>query len=350
MQMNPPAMILENLTTSTLWLDEMLRLRYLNPSAEALIGLSAQQIIGRTLEEILPGNEHLNQRLMDVCKSGHPCTEREKLIVLPDGRSVTIDCTVTPLFENKKGHAMLLEIVQLDRQLRILREEHLLNEQIASQTMVRGFAHEVKNPLGGLRGAAQLLEDELTDEGLKEYTRIIIGEADRLHALVDRLLGPNNIPRKRALCIHEVLEHVRNLIRVEAADSVTISTDYDPSIPLVEADRDLLVQVFLNIAKNALEALGNDGEILFKTRILRQYTIGRKRHKLVIKADIIDNGAGIPDEIQQRIFFPMVSGRHNGSGLGLSIAQALINQHSGLIECISKPGFTEFNVLIPLEA
>ena len=240
-------------------------------------------------------------------------------------------------------------MVRIDRQIRITREEQLLQQQSATRALLRGLAHEVKNPLGGLRGAAQLLENELGDEELKEYTQIIIGEADRLQNLVDRMLGPNSLPRISQVNIHEVLEHVRNLVSVEAPQDVELVPDYDPSIPPISGDRDQLVQVILNIVRNAVHAVGHHGAIHLRSRVQRQYTIGQTRHKLVASVEVIDDGPGIADDIKEKIFFPMVSGKPEGTGLGLSIAQSLINQHGGLIECDSRPGQTKFTILLPVD-
>jgi two-component system nitrogen regulation sensor histidine kinase GlnL len=212
------------------------------------------------------------------------------------------------------------------------------------------LAHEIKNPLGGLRGAAQLLDLELHDPELKEYTQIIIAESDRLQGLMDKMLGPNKLPNKKALNIHEVLERVRQLVQAESSGSLTIRNDYDPSIPDIHADKDQLIQAFLNIAKNAVQAMEGKGNIIFKTRIHRQMSIGRKRYKLAVKCDIIDNGPGIDADMMSQIFYPMITGRAEGTGLGLSIAQALINQHNGLIECNSEPGNTVFSIFLPMEA
>ncbi|TPW11075.1 MAG: two-component system NtrC family nitrogen regulation sensor histidine kinase GlnL, partial [Halothiobacillaceae bacterium] len=210
-------------------------------------------------------------------------------------------------------------------------------------------AHEINNPLGGLRGAAQLLEKELNDVELKEYTDVIIGEADRLQKLLAKLLGPNTRPQKRYTNIHKILEHVRTLVSAEGCSSIHIIRDYDPSLPELLIDPDQLIQAVLNIVRNAVQALDGAGEIIFRTRPQRQMTIGTKRHRLVLVIDIIDNGPGIAPEMAETIFYPMVTGRAEGTGLGLSIAQAMINQHQGLIECSSRPGRTKFTLLIPLE-
>jgi len=211
------------------------------------------------------------------------------------------------------------------------------------------LAHEIKNPLGGLRGAAQLLDLELDDPDLKEYTQIIIDESDRLQGLMDKMLGPNKLPDKKALNIHEVLERVRQLVQAESSGNLIIKHDYDPSIPDIHGDKDQLIQAILNIARNAVQAMDGKGNIIFKTRIHRQMSIGRKRYKLAVKCDIIDNGPGIDADMISKIFYPMITGRAEGTGLGLSIAQALINQHNGLIECNSETGNTVFSIFLPVE-
>ena len=243
---------------------------------------------------------------------------------------------------------LLLEIQQVDRQLRITREEQILARNQATRALIRGLAHEIKNPLGGLRGAAQLLERELHEASLTEYTQIIIEEADRLQNLVNNMLGPNRLPEMKSVNIHQVLERVCSLVKVETGPALTVNKDYDPSIPPINGDMDQLIQSFLNIVRNAVRAAGREGVIDLTTRVLRQFTIGNIRHRLVISVDIEDNGPGIPKELQERIFFPMVSGS-DGMGLGLSISQTLINRHQGLIEFTSKPGRTVFRVLLPLE-
>jgi two-component system nitrogen regulation sensor histidine kinase GlnL len=223
-----------------------------------------------------------------------------------------------------------------------------MSQNESARALVRGLAHEIRNPLGGLRGAAQLLERELGTEELKEYTRIIVHEADRLQALVDRLLGPRMLPSKRLINIHEVTERVRALIQAEAPGGIVVDRDYDPSIPELYADPELLIQATLNVAQNAVQAVADAGHILLRTRVHRQYTIGQRRHRLVARIDICDNGAGIREDLKDLIFYPMVTGRNDGTGLGLSIAQSLVNQHAGLIECHSEPGNTTFSILLPL--
>ena len=236
----------------------------------------------------------------------------------------------------------------MDWRLRISREENIIAQHHTTRALVRNLAHEIKNPLGGLRGAAQLLERELPDPALREYTRIIIGEADRLRNLVDRMLGPNQLPIHSDVSIHEIMERVRSLVEAEAPSGVRIERDYDPSIPPLWGDADRLIQAMLNVVRNAVQAVGRRGVITLRSRVQRQYTIGAKRHKLVARLDVVDDGPGIPPGQQEQIFYPMISGRPDGTGLGLSIAQSIINQHGGLIECASRPGETVFTLLLPL--
>ena len=263
--------------------------------------------------------------------------------------NVTVNFSATPLTSSEQVSEILVELQQVDNHLRISKEEQLLTQQNTARLLVRGLAHEIKNPLGGLRGAAQLLDLELHDPELKEYTQIIIAESDRLQGLMDKMLGPNKLPNKKALNIHEVLERVRHLVQAESSGSLTIKNDYDPSIPDIKADKDQLIQAILNIARNAVQAMNGKGNIIFKTRIHRHMSLGRKRYKLAVKCDIIDNGPGIDADMMNQIFYPMITGRAEGTGLGLSIAQALINQHNGLIECNSEPGNTVFSIYLPME-
>ncbi|WP_303909115.1 nitrogen regulation protein NR(II) [Thiohalomonas denitrificans] len=350
MQLSPELTprILENLHTAVMVFDADLKLGYLNPAGEMLFAVSARRVIGVHARELLAGGD-LVDALANVFRSGHPFTERELAIELPaSGEWVTVDLTALPLSDPQHAREILVEMSQVDRQLRITREETLLSQSSATRALVRGLAHEIKNPLGGLRGAAQLLERELDDEELKEYTRIIIEEADRLQSLMNRMLGPNALPRQRLVNIHEVLERVRQVVGAETPPGVTIDRDYDPSIPELTADSDQLIQSVMNLVRNAVQAVGESGRTVLRTRTLRQYTIGHTLHKLVARIDVIDNGPGISEEVRESVFLPMVTGRPGGTGLGLPIAQSLINAHGGLIECDSRPGRTVFTVLLPL--
>jgi two-component system nitrogen regulation sensor histidine kinase GlnL len=343
--------VLDHLNTAVMLFAADLRLKYLNPAAEMLFQFSARHVVGQYAANILPCPEtQVEARLKEALRSRHPFTERELNVPVVDGRTITVNCTVLPLHHFDAEPELLVELHQVDRQLRITREEHLLSQHQATQALIRGLAHEIKNPLGGLRGAAQLLERELPDPGLREYTRIIIDEADRLQALMNRMIGPNRMPTRAPINIHNVLEHVRGLILAEFPGGPAVLRDYDPSIPELTGDQDRLIQAFLNLARNAAAAAGRAGRVELRTRVLRQFTIGAKRHRLVLRTEVWDNGPGIPDELKDRIFFPMVSGNPGGTGLGLPIAQEMIAQHGGLVECESRPGETRFFVYLPLES
>ena len=248
----------------------------------------------------------------------------------------------------------IVELLPQEQQARQDREERLLEQAQANKELIRNLAHEIKNPLGGIRGAAQLLEMEIESAELTEYTQVIIHEADRLQTLVDRLLAPHRRPHLVGdVSIHEVCERVRSLILAEFPRGLKLTRDYDVSIPDFRGDREQLIQAVLNITQNAAHALAEriaDGgaQIIFKTRIARQVTFGKQRYRLALELHVIDNGPGVPDSIKDRIFYPLVSGREGGSGLGLTLAQTFVQQHHGLIECDSVPGRTDFKILIPL--
>ncbi|MDX1434681.1 MAG: nitrogen regulation protein NR(II) [Gammaproteobacteria bacterium] len=340
--------IVDNLTTGVLLLDAGLRLISINPAAEELLDVSANQVLGLPADRLLPDAEVFAAVLARVAATGEPVTEREMRLRMGGDGTVTVDCSVTPL-DDAGDARLVVELVQLDRHRQITREEQLLARNESVRALVRGLAHEVRNPLGGLRGAAQLLERELTDDVLKEYTQVIVHEADRLQNLLDRMLGPRTPPAKRLINIHEVTERVHALTRAEAPPGVTVERDYDPSIPLLSADPELLIQATLNVARNAVQAVGEEGFVLIRTRIHRQYTIGQSRHRLVVRIDVSDDGPGVPAELREHVFYPLVTGRADGSGLGLSIAQSLVHQHGGLIECASVPGNTVFSLILPVE-
>lgn len=345
-----PARLLEHQSFALVWLDAGLQVVYLNPSAENLLGVSLRQVRGQPVRAILPGEASLPDVLRQSMASGHPCTFRE-MSLHAAGRDVVVDCAVSPIIDPTLGEGLLIEMMDVDRHMRIVREEQLLAQQQATRSLLRGLAHEIKNPLGSLRGAAQLLHGELADEAQKEYTEVIMREADRLRALVDRMIGPHVLPKKRMLNLHEPLEHVRSLVRLETQDSdVQLLSDYDPSIPELYADPDLLIQAVLNIVRNAMQAMEGqpDACVVIRTRVLRQFNVGSTRHRLVARIDIEDNGPGIPQNLQDTLFLPMVSGRAGGTGLGLAISQSLIAQHGGLIEFGTHPGKTVFTILLPL--
>lgn len=346
--------MLENLSTAVLLLDQRLRVIYINPAAEMLFEISGRRIQDAPVTELFLETDEALQTLRDSAASGHPFTRREAEFILPTNSRVRVDYSISPF--PGEATALLMEIQPRDRLLRITREEELLHQQETTRILVRGMAHEIKNPLGGIRGAAQLLDRELVEPDLKDYTRVIIEEADRLRALVDRMLGPNKAIQKANTNIHEVLERVRTLLEAESKGAVAFERDYDVSLPEFLGDKAQLIQAFLNVARNAMEALdqhppaGEKPRILFRTRALRQFTIGHKRHRLVVRVNVIDNGPGIPRELLQNVFYPMISGRANGTGLGLAITQSIIGQHQGLVECESSPGRTDFILFIPLES
>ena len=339
----------DTLSTAIIVMDKTLHIMTMNAAAENLFGQSRERIINKSHSSLL-NESTLKDHLEFVVKNEEPqalrgCHLRDKL-----RESVTVDCVASPLLNKGKLTGVVLELYRTDHQLRIAREELLLSQQEATQALVRGMAHEIKNPLGGLRGAAQLLEAELKDQGLKEYTHIIISEADRLQNLVDRMLGSREPVKNEMINIHEVLERVRRLVKADIPENVQLRFDYDPSIPDLFADRDNLIQIVFNIVGNALKAVGDTGNILFKTRILRNYIINHKQYRIALCLEIIDDGKGVPDDIRNKLFFPMVSGSAKGTGLGLSIAQSLANRHHGVIEFKSKPGKTSFKLLLPVDA
>ena len=338
----------DNLSTAILVLSPQLVIEYMNPAAEVLFAASSRQSIGQPVKELLPAEPAFIERMRKVLSNGQGFTQHELALILAEDKRITVHCAVNTE-DSGKQQRLVIEMIQLDHHLRISREERLLAQNVATRALVRGFAHEVKNPLGGLRGAAQLLEAELPEDSLKEYTQIIIGEADRLQKLVDGMLGPNSLPNMTILNIHEVLERVRSLVLAEVPKGVSLKRNYDTSIPEFLADKDQLIQSILNIVRNAIQATHGEGNIELKTRIERQLTIGSIRHRHVLRLDITDDGVGIPEEMQQRIFFPMVTSRAEGTGVGLSIAQSLVNRHGGLIECSSQPGETRFTILLPIE-
>lgn len=340
--------VLDNLATAVLVFGADMRLYYLNQMAEALLAVSARHVLGELPEAWMTCYGESVTHLLTAARTGQPLTKRGIALVLADRTQVTVDCTVIPVHNDQVLTHTIVELQQIDRHLRISREERLLSQQALTRDLIRGLAHEIKNPLGGLRGAAQLLQAELPDPELREYTSIIIDEADRLQELVNRMLGPNRRPIYRALNLHNVLERVRALVVAEVGERIRIERDYDPSIPELIGDMDQLIQAVLNIVRNATRVLGESGTILLRTRIQRQFTIGNHHHKLVAQIDVVDDGPGIPEAIADTLFFPMVTYGTGGAGLGLSIAQSLINQHNGLIECQSRPGETVFSILLPL--
>lgn len=344
-----PADLLDSLSTAVICIDGGLDVVAINTAAEALFGVGRRHALGEPLTHALPRIAPHLPRLRAAIDTGTGFIERELRLDGDEDRALTVDCTVTPM-NVLRGTGLLMEFIPLNRHLRISRDELMLAQHEASRELIRSLAHEIKNPLGGIRGAAQLLEREFPDSAHREYTRVIIREVDRLQNLVNRMLGPNRVPQKQHVNIHEVLEHVRHLVEAEAGAASAIVRDYDPSIPELIADREQLIQALLNLVRNALQALPEGGgRIWLRTRTRRQFVIGGVRHKLVVQVDVEDNGAGVPTTMIDKIFYPMVTTRREGTGLGLPISQYLIHSHGGLVECQSRPGRTIFSVFLPLE-
>lgn len=344
-----PETVLEGLTTAVVLLDPEMRVSTLNAAAEGLFGVSRRIAMAQPVGVALPQLAPHETRLREALDAGTGFIERELPLARSAEEPVTVDCTATPLLLGSRT-GLLLEFAPLDRHLRITRDELLSAQFDASRELIRGLAHEIKNPLGGLRGAAQLLEREFPDSHHREYTRVIIREADRLQNLVDRLLGPSRLPKRERLNLHEPMEHVRQLLEAEAPASVQIVRDYDPSLPDLQADREQLIQALLNIARNALQALDGQGRIVFRSRARRQVTIAGSQHRLAVVMEIEDNGPGVPADMLEKIFYPLVTTRADGSGLGLPIAQYLVHRHGGVIECRSRPGATVFSLALPLHS
>ena len=330
---------LELLATAVVALDESLLVRYANPAAENLLATGAKSLQGQPFVQLFDEREALEGTLREARVSHWDYAAQNATYTRA---RLHLSCIVARI--DSAGLALLVELRPIEQQLRLLREERLLAEQQANRELIRNLAHEIKNPLGGLRGSAQLLERELEKPELREYTQVIIKEADRLQKLMDRMLTPHRTPRLEPVSVHQVLERVRSL--VEAEFGVEVRRDYDPSLPEIVADREQLIQAVLNIARNAAQAGAR--HIEFRSRAVRQVTLLRQRYKLALELQIIDDGPGVPDEIQERIFNPLVSGREGGTGLGLSLAQAFVQYHHGVVEFDSRPGHTTFRILLPL--
>ncbi|NOX49939.1 MAG: PAS domain-containing protein [Gammaproteobacteria bacterium] len=341
--------LIDNLVTAIVVLGTDLRISFINNAAENLLQTSHSQATGQQLHELILHADELVPSLEAALANRQPYTEREITIRLPDNIIQKVDFTVTLLESKDATSALLIELQPLNRLQRINKDDESVTRQNIARQLIRGLAHEVKNPLGGIRGAAQLLERELTLDSQKDYTGIIISEVDRLKILVDRMLGPNQQQYIAPLNILKVLEHIIQLVEAEEPSRITWRRDYDPSLPDISADEDQLKQAIMNIVRNACEATAQleQPRITLRSRVCRQFTIGNIRHRLVMHLDIIDNGPGIDPELEERLFFPMISGRANGTGLGLAITQNIIAQHQGSIQVASKPGNTCFSIYLP---
>lgn len=343
--------IIDNLNIIILVLNKDSRIQYLNPSAEMFFSISRDRVQNQPLNKLLHDDD-LARQVEHSILTGNTFIKREYTLHINLHETI-IDISVTPVNDKNKNLELIIEIIPQDKNIRTSREENLFSQQEASKELLRSMAHEVKNPLGGIRGAAQLLEKELPTDDLKEYTQVIIEEADRLKMLVDRMLGPKTLPNKEWVNIHYITERVRNLMNIDENYSISMHFDYDPSIPEIYADEEHLIQAILNLTRNAAQAITEcktckTKKITIKSRIKRRYTIGSSYYPLVLKLDVIDTGPGIQEQMLEHIFMPLITGRAQGTGLGLSIAQSLVNKNDGLIECSSKPGNTIFSILLPI--
>lgn len=338
---------LEHLTTAVILLDEESRVAYLNPAAENLFGLSKTNLLGHPLQHAFTHTEQLFSTIQSALANHASHIEHDLTLgTYTAANKLHLSCTATQLQHG--DYALMLEFHTIDRPLKLAREEQMLDQTQANRLLLRNLAHEIKNPLGGIRGAAQLLEHELDKPALREYTQVVIQEADRLRSLMENLLTPQHEPHFSALNIHEVLERVRSVVLAEFPEGLHIRRDYDISLPSLSGDKEQLIQVILNIVRNAAQAMQGTGSIVLRTRISRQVTILKKRHRLAIMVQIIDDGPGVPAHLHDKIFYPLVSGRSDGHGLGLTLAQDFVSQHQGSIEFESEPGRTCFSVMLPL--
>ena len=333
------------LATAVLIADARRVTRYLNPAAENLLGVSSHHALGKPVSLLFGECTELVRALDNALSEGASYTEHD--LNLPvNGHAVVLSVTVSPLDEAEG--AAVIELHPAAGSVRIARDEQVMAQTQASQALLRQLAHEIRNPLGGIRGAAQLLEAELESSDLREYTQVIIQETSRLQGLLDRLLTPAKRPVVQAVNVHEVLERVRSLLQAEFP-RLEFHCDYDVSLPDLAGDQEQLIQAVLNIVRNAAQAMRGEGRISFRTRVARQVTLAMKRWKLAIRLDVVDNGPGIPEDMLGRVFFPLVSGREGGTGLGLTLAQSLVQRHDGAIHVESQPGRTCFSIFLPIK-
>ena len=338
---------LEHQPSAVLVISPSWTLKLMNPAAEALFGVSGSRALGEPLDALFHCSEAVVAKLKEAA-AGQSFTLRRESLRLRSGAFLVVDLTCAAIDGSED---LLLEAQPLDRLQRINQDDRLINIQETTVSLVRGLAHEVKNPLGGIRGAAQLLAHELEQPELTEYTSVIIRECDRLTQLVDNMLGPSKPLNIAQINVHRLLEHVARVAMDNlAAAEAHLVRDYDPSLPRIEADEDLLIQALLNVVGNACTALQGvaDAQITLRTRPLRRFTIHGRQHRLVASVEVEDNGPGIPEQLFDRIFYPMISGTANGTGLGLAITQTIVRRHQGMIECASRPGRTAFSIILPL--
>lgn len=341
--------IVDGLSTAVVLLDNALLITAFNPSAENILGISARRAEGEPLLRLVGDEPEFADVLHRTLQTGdHYAIELRLPATEVHSDERMIDCRVSPIAIGNA--AILVEMTDVTRRAKISRENALLIQHGAGRQMIRQLAHEIKNPLGGIRGAAQLLARQLGDRELTEYTDVVISETDRLATLVDTLLGPGGPPNKKPVNVHELLEYVVRIVTAEDNKSLQIRRDYDPGLPDIDLDRDQMVQALLNLVRNAGTALDGQGTITLRTRAVSNFTIGEKRHRVIASIEIEDDGPGIPRDLQDSVFYPLVTSRPEGTGLGLPAAQELISRHGGLIEFDSRPGRTVFFVRLPLNA
>lgn len=344
---------LDFLTSAVVILDAEACVEYANGAAETLLDFSLRSMRGHRFAAQFSNGTVIDGLFAEALEHQYS-NKRLDLALERHGRDALQLHAIVTVLPDQPRTPVVLELQEIDQQLKLNREERILDQTQANRELIRNLAHEIKNPLGGIRGAAQLLELELVGAEFREYTQVIIKEADRLQTLVDRLLAPHRRPRVVVnVNIHEVCERVRSVILAEYPRGLAIERDYDISIPELLGDKEQLIQVLLNIAHNAAQALqeqirAGGAEIIFRTRVARQVTIAKTRHRLALELHVIDNGPGIPEDLKERIFFPLISGREGGSGLGLTLAQTFVQQHQGVIEYESRAGRTEFTIFLPL--
>jgi len=340
--------ILDSLSSGVILLDEHLLIVGMNPAAENILSISRQRASGQSLLQLVDDEPEMRDILSRVVTTGdHYANEMRLAPTEVHNHERIVDCRVSPITTDDAR--LLVEMTDVTRRTQISRENALLIQHGAGRQMIRQLAHEIKNPLGGIRGAAQLLERQLEDAELREYTDVVISETDRLASLVDTLLGPGGPPKKEPLNVHELLEYVVRIIQAEENKSLSIRREYDPGLPDINLDRDQIIQALLNLVRNATAALDGQGNLTLRTRAATNYTIGDIRHRVIASIEIEDDGPGIPQDMQDSVFYPLVTSKPDGTGLGLPGAQELISRHGGMIEFESRPGRTVFYVRIPLE-
>lgn len=345
--------LIDHLYTAVLVIDDQLCIRNMNTAAENMLSISLTKASGLKAGDILHNSEHFTEIINRSLETHHPFTERGIELRLPNDSAIIVDCMITPVINKAHKESceeVIVEMIDAYAFTRYMREESLSILHDAARESLRGMAHEIKNPLGGLRGAAQLLQRELNGNDLTEYTNIIISEADRLRKLIDRMVTPDGSMKLSQVNIHEILEYVYSLVEAEAEIKLQVDRDYDPSLPDLEADREQLIQALLNILRNAVQAIDENGHIWINTRIKRKCTIRQELYKLGVQIEVIDDGPGVPEEIETGIFYPMVTGRAEGTGLGLSISQSLIQAHGGIIEHERRNNRTIFRILLPIRS